>query len=325
MISKITPFIPQAAADNALTGAAKTVALVGLLLAVVTLAACGGGTTNNDPENQQETLAGAEPGQTDAEPEQSDPEQTVNEQPEQTAPANTTPFAGEITEVILVTGQSNALGADTDYDMWLDEPNDRVFAFTNEGWLQANLRQIWDQNWHPRGDPSTDPSNNFGFHFAKKVAQQRSHRSVGIILVTAPGAPIVTWDYESDFYLSIRNRVISALNQLPSKATVDGILWHQGETDWEDTPFYESKLADVINNFRSESWFGMNKPFICGETANAPLNRILNNLNNDGDPWTACVGADGLDLHPDQVHFTAEGLREIGARYGLKYLEMIER
>ena len=299
----------------------RSFAAIGIVLLASTLSACGGGDTVDggvENEDQSQTPAG------DTGP-QAGAGESQEPTPTPTAPANTTPFAGDITDVILVTGQSNALGADTEFDAELDQPADRVLAFTNEGWKKADLHQIWDQNWHPRGDPSTDPSNNFGFHFAKKVAERRSHRVVGIILVTAPGEPIATWDYESEFYLSIRDRVISALNQLPSKATIDGILWHQGETDWEDTPYYENKLADVINNFRSESWFASDKPFICGETSLAPLNRILMNLNSDGDQWTGCVESDGLRTHEDQVHFTADGLRVIGTRYATKYLQLIEQ
>ena len=308
------------------------------LMALALLSACGSG---GDSGEDLSALSTQQPGVTTASnnpanvPAASDGAASVNSAP--TAPANSAPtapanpsptlppFPGEITDVILVTGQSNALGADTAFDAALDSPVDRAFAFTSEGWVKADLHQVWDLNWHPRGDPATDPSNNFGFHFARKVAERRSHRMVGFILVTAPGAPIETWDYESDFYLSIRNRVVDALNQLPSKATIDGILWHQGETDWEDTPYYEGKLADVINNFRTESWYSSDKPFICGETAFAPLNRILTNLNTDGDPWTGCVESDGLQTQEDQVHFTAEGLRILGTRYATKYLQLIEQ
>jgi len=81
----------------------------------------------------------------------------------------------------------------------------------------------------------------------------------------------------------------------------------------------------VINNFRSESWFGSDKPFICGETASAPLNRILTNLNHDGDQWTGCVESDGLGTAEDGVHFLAEGLRVLGTRYGNKYMQLIEQ
>ncbi len=313
MLSKLTLFTyaRPVRAGNALS----------LMLAIFMLTGCGAdgqtgtiGADDQPPVTTQQPEETAESGETTDNP---------NQTP--TSPASTTPFAEDITDLILVTGQSNALGADTDFDAELDSPNDRVFAFTNEGWQKADLHQIWDLNWHPRGDPDTDPSNNFGFHFAKKVAERRSHRVVGFILVTAPGEAIATWDYESDFYLSIRNRVIDALNQLPNKATIDGILWHQGETDWIDNVYYENKFADVINNFRSESWFSSDKPFICGETATAPLNRILRNLNSDGDQWTGCVEANGLRTHEDQVHFLADGLRVLGTRYATKYLQMIEQ
>ena len=150
-------------------------------------------------------------------------------------------------------------------------------------------------------------------------------RVVGFILVTFPGAGIEEWDYESEFYLTIRDRVAAALNELPSKATIDGILWHQGETDWEDTDFYSAKLNNLIQNFRSESWFGEQRPFICGETAIAPVNRVLAALNSDGDQWTGCVEGEDLPTENDDSHFSAEGLRTIGTRYATKYIQMTEQ
>jgi len=232
--------------------------------------------------------------------------------------------AAAITDVVLVTGQSNALGADTSYDASIDVPHPRAFAFTEEGWRVADLNQVWDLGWHPRNFPDTDPSNNFGFHFARKVAERRPERVVGFILVTAPGEGISSWDYESGLYVKIRNRVVIALNELPSKSTIDGILWHQGETDWADTDYYTSKLNDVIRNFRGESWFGDGRPFICGETVEAPVNNRLMALNTDGDSWTGCVTSDGLPTFLDGLHFSAEGLRIIGTRYATQYLQMTE-
>jgi len=233
--------------------------------------------------------------------------------------------SASITEVVLVTGQSNALGSGTAFDASLDAPHPRAFAFTEDGWRIADLHQVWDLGWHPRNHPETDPSNNFGFHFVREAAQSRPERVVGFILVTFPGAGIEEWDYESDFYLTIRERVVAALNELPSKATIDGILWHQGETDWADTDFYSGKLNDLIQNFRGESWFGEQRPFICGETAGAPLNNRLSALNADGDPWTGCVEAEDLPTINDDAHFSAVGLRILGARYANKYIQMTEQ
>ncbi len=230
----------------------------------------------------------------------------------------------DITDVVLVTGQSNALGADTSYDAALDTPVDSAFAFTSDGWRVADLHQVWDLGWHPRNDPDTDPSNNFAFHFARKVAQRRPQRVVGFILVTAPGASIAHWDSGGEFFQKISDRVVAALNELPSKSSIDGILWHQGETDWADDEYYQVALSGVINNFRSQSWFGFNKPFICGETVEAPVNRVLMALNTNGEPWSGCVESDGLSTILDNLHFSAEGLRILGTRYATKYLQMTE-
>lgn len=233
--------------------------------------------------------------------------------------------AAAITEVVLVTGQSNALGADTSYDASLDVPHPRAFAFTDEGWRVADLNQVWDLGWQPRNDPDTDPSNNFGFHFARKVAARRPDRVIGFILITAPGEGISHWDYKSDFYLKVRDKVIRALNELPNKATIDGILWHQGENDWADNDYYTSKLNDLIRNFRGESWFGSERPFICGETVEAPVNNRLMALNSDGDNWTGCVSSEGVPTFLDGLHFSANGLRIIGTRYATRYLQMTEQ
>lgn len=231
--------------------------------------------------------------------------------------------ASDITDLILLTGQSNALGANTAYDSSLDSPDNRVFAFTSTGWQRANLNQIWDRGWHPRNNPDTDPSNNLLLHFGKRVVSRDSNRVVGFILVSAPGAPIANWDYNGEFYQAVSARVLDAINQLSHKSQLDGILWHQGETDAQDTPLYGSKLYALISNLRSENWFSNGRPFICGEIAKrGGVNNQLNRLNTDGDSSTACVSAAGVETKFDNSHFTAVGLREIGRRYGDRYFQM---
>ena len=230
--------------------------------------------------------------------------------------------AEDVTDLVLVTGQSNALGAGTSFDEFLDASSNQVMAYTDTGWEVASLNQVWDLNWFPRTDPATPPSNNFGFHFGKRVADQAPGRVVGIILLTAPGEPISHWDNDSQFFNQTRDKVSRAINELPYKSKLDAILWHQGESDGEDRDEYGAALYDLIERFRSEPWFGDNLPFICGETAESPVNRQLARLNTDADEWTACVGAEGLPVLPNTVHFNAESLRTLGGRYANAYLEM---
>lgn len=236
---------------------------------------------------------------------------------------NTTVTAADITDLILVTGQSNALGAGTAFNATLDAPNSRVFAFTNNGWQVANLNQIWDLNWHPRNHPNTDPSNNFSIHFGKTVAENDSAKVIGFVLASAPGARIANWELGSGFYNEVQAKVLDAINQLPHKSAIDGILWHQGESDGVDEQYYTDALYTFISNLRSEPWVASNAPFICGETKIASVNNRLNGLNRDSDPNTACVQAIDLPTRGDNRHFNAEGLRTLGARYGRAYLNIV--
>ncbi len=279
-------------------------------------------------------------GSQSTEPEATEPETTEPESAEadrlNIEPAEVVSGTASITDVVLVTGQSNALGSQTSYDPVLDQPVDRFYAYTENGWQPASLRQVWDLGWHPAKGLGDDPHNNFGFHFGKAVAEQRSDRVVGIILVTAPGEGIKHWDSDGFFFRKIRNKILLALNELPHKSGVDGILWHQGETDWSQSgsndpdldgvvedDYYSNKLWGLINSFRAEVWFDADRPFICGETARSPVNARLNSLNRDADAWTACVPGEELPTHDaEQVHFSAQGLRQLGANYADVYLQM---
>jgi len=222
----------------------------------------------------------------------------------------------------------------------LDSPVQQFYAFTDNGWQLASLRQVWDLGWHPRTEVGTDPHNNFGFHFGKSVVAQSGQRVVGIVLATAPGEGISHWDGQGYFYNQVRNKALAALENLPQKNSFDAVLWHQGETDWSASgsldpelngvgladDFYSQKLQQLIANFRNDSWFGYNRPFICGETVRSPVNASLNLLNSDADPWTACVASDNLPTYDAaEVHFSAVGLRELGARYANQYLNMLAR
>lgn len=228
----------------------------------------------------------------------------------------------DITDLILITGQSNALGAGTSYDQSLDRPSSNVFAFTNNGWQVADLKQVWDLNWHPRNHPETDPSNNFAIHFGKSAAARDDSRVIGFILASKPGAKISEWDYQGDFYNTLQAKALDAINQLPHKNSIDGILWHQGESDGVDKQYYTDSLYSLIYNLRNEAWVNSRAPFICGETKIRSVNNRLNGLNRDSDPNTACVPAEDLSTLGDDRHFDAPALRTLGARYADAYLRI---
>ncbi len=231
-------------------------------------------------------------------------------------------IAAGITDLILITGQSNVLGAGTAYNPSLDDPSDQVFAFTSDGWQIASLKQIWDRNWFPRNHPNTDPNNNLALHFGKSATARDSSRVIGFIVASNPGADISHWNYQSSFYNAVKSKALDAINQLPHKSEVDGILWHQGESDGEDKQYYSDALYSLISNLRNEPWVNDRAPFICGETKIRAVNNRLNGLNRDSDPTTACVAGEDLSTRGDDRHFDAPALRTLGARYAEAYLNI---
>ena len=76
---------------------------------------------------------------------------------------------------------------------------------------------------------------------------------VGIVLVTAPGEGISHWDAGNVFFNKIRTKALAALNELPHKSSFDGILWHQGETDWAKSGSLDTDLAglEIDTNYYS--------------------------------------------------------------------------
>jgi len=160
---------------------------------------------------------------------------------------------------------------------------------------------------------------------------------VGFVLVSAPGEGISHWAPGANGLVRVQQKTLDAINALPHKSAIDGVLWHQGETDWllegtsdpdvsqpAATNYYPQSLAALLENLRLKSWYDASKPFICGTTINAEgVNTHLNNLNNDGDDNTACVDGAGLDaVTPGGSHFTAESLRIIGRRYAEAYYRL---
>ena len=290
-------------------------------------------TSDSDNDSSEDTAA-AEPAiaasgssEPEREPattgEQASPDQTQQEAETEVRQRNVPATPADITDLILVTGQSNALGAQSAFDATLDSPHEQVFAFTDQGWQKADLHQVWDLGNFPRGNPGEEPNNNLSLHMAKEIARRHGDRVVGFVLVTAPGQSITHWSPAGGFFQQLDRKVLQAINQLPHKNQLDGILWHQGENDEGDTD-YHRKLDSLIENFRVQSWFSSDRPFICGETAVFEVvNRQLSALNSNGDRWSGCVGSENLQTHLDGFHFNAEGLRELGRRYAVKYLEIL--
>ena len=110
---------------------------------------------------------------------------------------------------------------------------------------------------------------------------------------------------------------------------IKGILLHQGESNTNDKQWpdktkriYDSLIEDL--NLKPEE-----VPLLAGglvpedqKGACASMNKIIAELPKTI-PTAHFVSSDGCAARPDHLHFTAEGYRELGRRYGQKMLSLL--
>lgn len=187
------------------------------------------------------------------------------------------------------------------------------------------------------------PADYFG---RTMVANLPSRIRVGVINVAVGGCRIELFDKENykEHIASqpdwLKNTVkaydnnpygwlVDLARQAQKQGVIKGILLHQGESNTGDKEWpqkvkgvYENLLADL--NLKAED-----VPLLSGEVVNADqkgvcasMNEIINTLPQVI-PTAHVIPSSGCPAGQDNLHFTAEGYRILGARYAAKMLELL--
>jgi len=227
--------------------------------------------------------------------------------------------SNDITDIILMMGQSNALGENTAVDLGQDAVEPRVIVWTQfEDWQIGNLcTQKWQKAWFPwRGGTC---SNHPAFQIAKHIVELDGSRRVAVIPTGSAGMPIRWWDANGIADQQVNAIVQSALASL-GETEVDLIAWSQGESDHGNEQAWKLKLDDLIVRLRQRPWFDASTgQFIAQETKWSSVNSKVRELGNDGDPLTDWIQAADQPTK-DGVHWSAQAIRVIGERFANKYI-----
>lgn len=178
------------------------------------------------------------------------------------------------------------------------------------------------------------------------VANLPSNIRVGIINVAVGGCKIELFDkdnyqsytatapgwmknminaYDGDPY----QRLVELAKLAQKDGVIKGILLHQGESNTNDTLWpqkvkgvYDNLLADLTLNEKAV-------PLLAGEVvgadqggACASMNKIIATLPQTI-PNAHVISSAGCPQNGDNLHFTAEGYRMLGRRYGEKMLSLL--
>ncbi len=215
---------------------------------------------------------------------------------------------------ILIIGQSNMAGRG-----FADEVqpiiNDKLYVMRNGRWWKM---------YTPVNPDRVTAGVNLTESFADLYAKEHNV-DVGIIPCADGGTNLDQWQvggllFDHACYMA----------ELASRtSTIAAVLWHQGESDCSEDkyPLYEKKLTVILDAFRKKLNL-YDVPFLLGGLGDylefcdrsdmfknyIYVNEALEKVANKN-KITGFVSAKGLGANPDNLHFSAQSLREFGVRY----------
>lgn len=210
---------------------------------------------------------------------------------------------------------------------------------------KARLKDNWYTAIPPLARCTTGltPADYFG---RMLVANLPEKIRIGIINVSVAGAKIEVFEKDSyQSYLAtapgwMKNIVaeyggnpyerLVALAKLAQKSgVIKGILLHQGESNTNDT-LWTKKVKSVYDNLMKDLKLKPKKvPLLAGEVVNADQSGICASMNKiiatlpQTIPNSYVISSAGCTCSPDHLHFTAEGYRLLGTRYGNTMLSLL--
>lgn len=198
------------------------------------------------------------------------------------------------------------------------------------------------ERWVPAADPmhfdKPIAGVGLGRSFAAKVSARRPDVTIGLIPAAVGGSPISAWEpgaFDEPTRTHPWDDAMRRARVALRDGTLQGILWHQGESDATPAlaPVYEARLHALIARFRTEL-DAPRVPFIVGQLghfADAPWDdarRAIDAVHRalpGKVPHTAYVPADGLTHKGDRLHFDAPSLRVLGTRYAEAFFTLSDR
>jgi hypothetical protein len=264
-----------------------------------------------------------------------------------------------VVDVIIVAGQSNAVGYDADPQLLADDERDQQVRFwfrcgdpppdefdsRSAGWTTLSPQQ--------RGNPDTTPGRarqygNFalpqgGFGpeigLARGVLDRQPLQKLAIIKVAYSGTSLLhDWNHagnenQSSCYRALITEVRAALQAAAEQGwtgRIRGFVWVQGESDArpDGAETYRQALQAMLEQLRQElaapemlALVGVNTRFNGVAAITPAMQAIIDGQRAaaEADPLCRYVDLDGATL-ANPYHFDTAGTLEIGRRMGVAWL-----
>jgi hypothetical protein len=204
-------------------------------------------------------------------------------------------------------------------------------------------------HWYPAVPPLSrcktglTPGDYFGRTMIEKLPPQVR---VGVINVSVGGCKIELFDKDNyqSYVSTAPNWMINMINEYDGNpyarlvelaklaqkdGVIKGILLHQGESNTNDT-LWPQKVKKVYDNLLKDlDLKPQSVPLLAGEVVHADQGGVCASMNNiiaklpQTIPTAQVISSSGCADGADNLHFTAEGYRELGRRYAAKMLSLL--
>jgi len=240
-------------------------------------------------------------------------------------------------DIIILIGQSNAVGCGGGVSEYMYEKADDVYMITRDKQIHIADEEL----------PGFGSRGSIGLRFATLYKQHgllKEGRRLMIVRGCRPWTGFMDnhWTPDGDLYLRTIDMTKAVLDLNPENRLIT-ILWHQGELDicGKSTTYYRD-LSTLINGLRS-TFQVPRLPFICGDICHDWLS-VDDTQNREiwsrftADMVAACIDTgfsrcvmtydlksnrqDGNDPS-DNIHFCRDSLRILGDRYFAAYCDLI--
>lgn len=248
--------------------------------------------------------------------------------------------------IFLAFGQSNMEGAAK------FEAQDTISVDERFRVLEAvNCKELnrTKGNWYTAVPPLTRCKTGLGpvDYFGRTlVSNLPANVKVGVINVAVGGCKIELFDKDNyqtytatapdwmkgmlaDYDGNPYARLVEMAKIAQKSGVIKGILMHQGESNTGDKTWptkvkgvYENLLTDL--NLKAQA-----VPLLAGEVVNADQGGVCATMNPiiaslpETIPTAHVISSAGCPDGPDNLHFSAEGYRMLGKRYGEKMLSLL--
>lgn len=217
--------------------------------------------------------------------------------------------------VIVIAGQSNALGANSG---GANPSNTNVYTWDAITGAFVSGGQYNALPWTRAAPDGNGGNNNFALAAAHRL-QKVTQRKVYVILDATSGTSIDAWvsaGIASTRYAALRTKVAAALATLPGKTVIDLMIWAQGEEDFVDSyATHLTNLTTLDTQLRAETWVDDYTPiFVTGMSDlhdRYEVAPVLENFANRIKPGWRFISTKGLPTS-DATHFTGPALYEGG-------------